>query len=385
MMPNKSNQKYKESFDRRSIPGIIAFFALLSIGFAVFFYLRSSREIGKPEEKITVAATIFPLYDITTGIAGDNDYVDVVQIIPIGTRPENFDPTDAKEAIEVADIVFKVGLGIDDWVDDFAIEDGTKVVDLSQYVDLITIEDEQGAVDYKQKCEGKGGIWTEEFSECTEISNEDCEDIGGVYDECASPCRHNPNTDYCVQMCVQICTFPKGDILNVVSEADTGYNPYYWLSTSNAKKIGESIYSELVILKPEYKSVFNRNLGVYLSSLDETEGYITDKVNYLENTDLIVLGGFFDYFVKDNELQIASKITKQDEIDEEYLEKIEKILADSNSKVIYVGSDEDRNYVYDLPLDRVVTVWILETYGGSENTPSLIDLLRYDIDRIAEE
>lgn len=61
--------------------------------------------------------------------------------------------------------------------------------------------------DHASLCESKNGLWSDEYDECTSISETDCLEIGGTFIECGSACRHDPDAEVCIQMCVQYCTF----------------------------------------------------------------------------------------------------------------------------------------------------------------------------------
>ena len=61
--------------------------------------------------------------------------------------------------------------------------------------------------DLRQSCVSKNGTWVDEFNECEFISESDCYKMNGEYFECESACRHNPETDTCIMMCVQVCKF----------------------------------------------------------------------------------------------------------------------------------------------------------------------------------
>jgi len=69
--------------------------------------------------RLSVAATIFPLADIAKNIGGE--YVDVFMILPPGASPHTFQPT-PKDAADLSKtkLVFKIGHGLDDWVDSLA-------------------------------------------------------------------------------------------------------------------------------------------------------------------------------------------------------------------------------------------------------------------------
>lgn len=59
------------------------------------------------------------------------------------------------------------------------------------------------------RCESNGGTYLKKANECEGISKESCTQIGGTFNECASACRNNPNTETCIQMCVQVCELKK--------------------------------------------------------------------------------------------------------------------------------------------------------------------------------
>ena len=70
-----------------------------------------------------VAVTVFPLYDIVRRVAGDR--LPVHLILPAGQDHHSFDPRpqDAAELAE-ANLVFAVGLGLDDWIQRIAASAG---------------------------------------------------------------------------------------------------------------------------------------------------------------------------------------------------------------------------------------------------------------------
>ena len=64
---------------------------------------------------VKVAATIYPIHDIVRQIGGDR--VESFYLVPIGASPHTFAPTPQLLArMESSQIVFAVGLGVDDWV-----------------------------------------------------------------------------------------------------------------------------------------------------------------------------------------------------------------------------------------------------------------------------
>lgn len=87
---------------------------LLLAGF-VAMLLDLLSPVDARADRIKVAATIFPLYDIVRQVAGP--VVDVVLILPPGASPHTFEPTPAGvRALAGAGALFVVGHGLDAWV-----------------------------------------------------------------------------------------------------------------------------------------------------------------------------------------------------------------------------------------------------------------------------
>src|SRR5258706_8532655 len=74
------------------------------------------KKAGDVSGKVKVAASIFPLYDLTRRVAGDR--VDVLLILPPGKSEHNFDPTPKEIAkLEGTKLAIAVGLDMDTWVE----------------------------------------------------------------------------------------------------------------------------------------------------------------------------------------------------------------------------------------------------------------------------
>lgn len=61
--------------------------------------------------------------------------------------------------------------------------------------------------DLEAACVGAEGHWVADTKECEWISEELCDDLGGTYNECGSACRNDPDSEFCIMMCVQYCSF----------------------------------------------------------------------------------------------------------------------------------------------------------------------------------
>lgn len=83
---------------------------ILAVSLAVMGLASEARA-----DRVKVAATIFPLYDIVRQVAGP--VADVVLVLPPGASPHTFEPTPSSvRALDGARALFVIGHGLDDWV-----------------------------------------------------------------------------------------------------------------------------------------------------------------------------------------------------------------------------------------------------------------------------
>ncbi len=79
--------------------------------------LVSCQPEKKAEGKLTVVASIFPVYDLARAVGGDNAVYEI--IIPPGTEAHTFEPTPKDiQKLEGADIFIMNGAGMESWAKD---------------------------------------------------------------------------------------------------------------------------------------------------------------------------------------------------------------------------------------------------------------------------
>jgi zinc transport system substrate-binding protein len=93
-----------------SIRILIYLFLLLPL----IFSCQNSRETGKPDNKLEVIATIFPIYDMARNIGGDK--VSVTMLLPPATDAHNYElkPNDIVK-ISKADLFLYVNMEMEHW------------------------------------------------------------------------------------------------------------------------------------------------------------------------------------------------------------------------------------------------------------------------------
>ncbi|HEX6212881.1 MAG TPA: metal ABC transporter substrate-binding protein [Methylomirabilota bacterium] len=116
----------------------------LLLASAVAALLASVSPADARAEGVKVAATIFPLYDITRQVGGP--VADVVLVLPPGASPHTFEPTPAGvRALAGARALFVVGHGLDAWAARLAR--GAGISRLIQVDTDIALRRVDGAVD----------------------------------------------------------------------------------------------------------------------------------------------------------------------------------------------------------------------------------------------
>lgn len=95
--------------------------------------------------KVIVFTTIYPVYNFTTNICGDR--AQVVQLIPDGVEPHDWEPTPKDMVnLEQASLFIYNGAGLERWVEKMLrnfSDSGSTVVDSSKGVDLLPVTDGQ--------------------------------------------------------------------------------------------------------------------------------------------------------------------------------------------------------------------------------------------------
>lgn len=131
---------------------VLIIIALIIVAGAIQIFLSGPQETFN--DRPVIATTIFPVYDITKNIAGDE--FDIVLILPVGANPHTFEPTPSiVREVQNAKVFFKIGYGIDDWVDGLAsqantnrsIDTGEAETTIQRLSDGIVLRTADGAID----------------------------------------------------------------------------------------------------------------------------------------------------------------------------------------------------------------------------------------------
>jgi ABC-type Zn uptake system ZnuABC Zn-binding protein ZnuA len=111
--------------------------------------------------------------------------------------------------------------------------------------------------------------------------------------------------------------------------------PYFWLSVSNAIRMGDIIASDLAALFPDSAAVIGRNLDDLKRSLLKLRGEYQNRLIELSGADVFALTGDFVYLTNDMGLLVDGYFIKQDvRWTRADLDGLTKHLRDSHIKVV---------------------------------------------------
>ena len=113
----------------------------------LFFILSgcsTKKDIVK-NNKIKIAATIFPLFDIVQIVGGEK--IDPILILSPGASPHTYSATPKKiKEIQGTKIIFGIGLGVDNWVTNIAnTVSGVEIINLDKNISLKYFKDQDNS------------------------------------------------------------------------------------------------------------------------------------------------------------------------------------------------------------------------------------------------
>ena len=200
---------------------------------------QTASENTNSGEKLSVVSTIFPGYDFTREIAGDN--VSLTMLLPPGTESHSFDPT-PQDAITIqnCDVFIYVGGESDTWIDGMLNSIDTSNMTIISMMDAVEVVEE----------EIKAGMEND----------------------------HD---------------HPEEDGLDKLE-----YDEHVWTSPINAMGIAEEITAALMALDPDNADTYRTNCSAYIEKLEELDASFRGVVQNAKRDTLIFGDRFpFRYFV----------------------------------------------------------------------------------------
>lgn len=89
-------------------------------------------------------------------------------------------------------------------------------------------------------------------------------------------------------------------------ENKESYDPHYWLSAANGKKMAENIARKLSELDPENTEYYSNNLAAFLFDADKTDNAVKEILSVVKGKKIITFHDAWNYFADEYGLEIVA-------------------------------------------------------------------------------
>jgi len=298
---------------RKTFPPILIVVAVIAAGAAAFAFWKPPQPEGAetpaPSNKPVVAASVYPLYDITRSVAGD--IVDVALILPPGSSPHAYEPRPSDiRKLDNANVAYVIGYGLDGWMDTLTESAGTPTVTVDEGIVI------------------REGGHEEEGEHEDEGHDEEEAEHGHSHDE--------------------------GD-------------PHYWLSVANAKLMAENIAADLSARFPQHATDFAVNLANYQIDLDEADREMRWLLDGVTNRKIITMHDAWYYFAAEYELEVVGSFEPSAgrEPTPQYLVELQKAVEEAGARTLYTEPLIAVTGIQSFVEDNGLTVSVLDPVEGA--------------------
>ncbi len=303
---------------------------LLSV-LALISLILSACAGGQPsaDGKLQVLATTSIVADVVRQVGGD--YVQVTQLLPLGTDPHTFEPR-PQDAAAIADaqIVFANGAGLEEFLEPLLESAGAtdKLVEVSEGIELLPFEGEE------HHHEGEG----EE--------------------------HHHEGGD-----------------------------PHTWMDPNNVLVWVENIAAALSEADPAHADAYRANAEAYAAELRALDEWIRQQVARVpaENRYLVSDHAVFGYFAHEYGFTQLGTITGSFSTgaspSAQELAALEDQIRAYGVKAVFVGADVNQNLARQIAQDtgvQLVPLYHGSLTNASGPAPTYLEFMRYNVSAIVE-
>ncbi|MFH2018881.1 MAG: metal ABC transporter substrate-binding protein [bacterium] len=277
-------------------------------------------------EKMEVAATIFPLYDIVKIVGGEK--INPILILPPGSSPHTFEvsPSQVKQMQNVK-LIFSIGMGMDAWAENIAqVVNNADIINLDQYIALKPFE------------------------------------LQGHKEEPAMEDGHShENMD------------PNWDV-----------DPHYWLDPDNARIMAIRIARHLGAIDAANKSYYESRAQDFIDDLMAKDSQWEEKINLLNKKEIVVFHDAWGYFADHFGLKIVATFEPfpGKSPSPQYLINLQNAIKTNNITALFVEPQLSKEAITALADDLKVKVDVLDPLGGIGERNSYINMIEYNVKNI---
>lgn len=274
------------------------------------------------DEKMVVAVSIFPIYDLTRRIAGPD--ADVTLLLQPGHNEHTFDPTPKDvETVSRAKVGVMIGLGLDPWMEKLVTQAAPKatVLKVGERITTIPIKDDPvGADDHE-------------------------------HDEEAA------------------------------LEAKGARDPHVWLDPGRAKQIADIIGKTLANADPSHAAAYSQRATAVAGSISTTDTEANDRLKKLPRRDFITFHGSFGYFASRYHLNIDAVIEPfpGSQPTGEYVSKVLAVIKEKKVSALFSEPQLDPRPAKILADEAKIPLGVLDPVGGNPETDTYEKLILFNV------
>jgi zinc transport system substrate-binding protein len=276
--------------------------------------------------KVDVVATIFPLADVTRQIGGE--HVHVATLLGAGQTPHEFQQTAAhKKALARADLVVRVGMGVDGWAVRALGRSGAEVLTLS--------------------------------------------DDGSFLDAPAAEHEHEHE--------------------NHAAHEDNGHahgdgDPHVWLDPVFMQHFAGKIAEALIALDPEHESDYRANLEIYLAQLRQLDQDYRQRLAGAARKHFVTFHPAFSYVAARYGLeQMSIHGPDASGYGPRRLQEVIDFIREHDVAAIFIEPQFPRDRLDELARRSGVEVGVLDPLGnpGRDGYDSYLAMMRSNLESLA--
>lgn len=328
---------------RKKIAALLSFLILIIVMIVLIFVFKSE-SIIKDEEKLQIVATLFPQYDFAKQIVKDK--AEVKLLIGAGVETHNFEPT-AKDMVTMfdsTDMFLYTGEFLEPWTKDIVgtlEESNCKVVDVSENIELIKIED------------------FEERHINSEIEYEHNHDEDN-HNEDAHHEEHNHHDMY---------------------------DGHIWQSLDNACIMLENTFNAICLLDPKNAEYYRKNYENYKEEIIKLDTEIEQIVENSKEKEIAVGGEFaYAYFVDQYDLKFVSVYTNCGHGEDPSIAKVKSVIDYINKHkipVVYYEELSEGTVAKMIAEETVAEPLVLNSiHNGNPDKDTYISLMRENLESL---
>jgi zinc transport system substrate-binding protein len=307
---------------------------MLAVLTALIVYVgvaRQSPASSSSSAELTVAATIFPLADITRQVAGE--HVNVVLVIPPGVSEHVSALTPQQiQQLKDAPVLFAIGNGLEDQL----------VKRLNQALPHLTVTTVDIGIIVKEYGAPEAETHEEE-------AHEEEEEAG---------------------------------------HAHTGLDPHYWLTVPNAMHITDNIAATLKEIDPTHAADYDKNASDYQQELRQLETELQQQASRAPEKNFIAMHNAWSYFAPEygfNLLATYEPIEGQ-EPSLNNIRELQALVREHEITSFYAEPQKTNSHIAEfMEKELGLEIRTLDPIGGNPGTESYIDLMKFNINSLTGE